>query len=123
MAREIKAGYSAGIRNAGGETGKFADKTLGAINQVDKALSGTAAKLAAFGLSFSLGAVTKDIIELDHRMARVGLTANAGALRGRTLQSSTSCFGLPGGVYSALRPSMDAWGTPTKPCTAWFCPR
>ena len=87
MAKEIKAGvtltlkdgYSAGIRNAGGETGKFADKTLGAINQVDKALSGTAAKLAAFGLSFSLGAVTKDIIKLDHRMARVGLTAGAGA--------------------------------------------
>jgi uncharacterized protein YukE len=87
MAKKIKAGveltlkdgYSAGIRNAGGETGKFADKTLGAVNQVDKALSGTAAKLAAFGLSFSLGAVTKDIIDLDHRMARVGLTANASA--------------------------------------------
>jgi hypothetical protein len=87
MAKEIRAGveltlkdgYSAGIRNAGSETGKFADKTLGALNQVDKALSGTAAKLAAFGLSFSLGAVTKDIIELDHRMARVGLTAGASA--------------------------------------------
>jgi hypothetical protein len=87
MAREIKAGveltlkdgYSAGIRNAGSETEKFAGKTLGVISQVDKALSGTAAKLAAFGLSFSLGAVTKDIIELDHRMARVGLTANASA--------------------------------------------
>jgi hypothetical protein len=85
MAKEIRAGveltlkdgYSAGIRKAGSETGKFADKTLGVINDVDKALSGAGAKLAAFGLSFSLGAVTKDIIELDHRMARVGLTANA----------------------------------------------
>jgi hypothetical protein len=21
-----------------------------------------------------------------------------------------------------MRPSLDAWGAPTKPCTAWFCP-
>jgi hypothetical protein len=87
MARNIRAGvelflkdgFSDGMRKAGSETGKFAGKTLGALNDVDRALSGMGAKLAAFGLSFSLGAVTKDIIELDHRMARVGLTANAGA--------------------------------------------
>ena len=87
MDRKIKAGvvltlkddYSAGISKAGSETGKFADKTLGVINDVDRALSGAAAKLAAFGLSFSLGAVTKDIIELDHQMTRVGLTASASA--------------------------------------------
>jgi hypothetical protein len=85
MATEIKTGvwlslkdnFSENIKKAGTESGKFADKTLGAINKIDKAISGTGAKLAAFGLSFSLGAVTKDIIELDHRMARVGLTANA----------------------------------------------
>jgi hypothetical protein len=51
-----------------------------------------------------------------------------GALRGSALQPSASCFGLPGrGVAhlrcaSVMRPSVDAWGTPTKPCTAWFCP-
>jgi hypothetical protein len=69
MAREIKAGVeltlkdgcSAGIRNAGVETERFAGKTLGAVNQVDRAFSGAAAKPAAFGLSFSPGAVTRDI--------------------------------------------------------------
>jgi hypothetical protein len=87
MAKEIKTGvvlslkdgYSAAIRKAGEETKSFAGKTLGAINQADKAFSGMGAKLAAFGLSLSLGAVTKDIIELDHRMTRVGLTASASA--------------------------------------------
>jgi hypothetical protein len=27
------------------------------------------------------------------------------------------------GFASVMRPSMDALGAPTKPCTAWFCPR
>jgi hypothetical protein len=89
MAEQIRTGiglflndkFSDAIKKAGAESGKFADKTLGAVNQIDRALSGTAAKLAAVGLSFSLGAVTKEIIELDHRMTRLGLTANASAQR------------------------------------------
>jgi hypothetical protein len=79
IALSLKDGFSPAIRKAGEEAKGFAGKTLGAINSVDKAFSGMGTKLAAFGLSFSLGAATKDIIELDHRMARVGLTAGAGA--------------------------------------------
>ena len=71
--------FSDAMKRAGKESKNFSDKTLGAVNKIDKALSGTGAKLAAFGLSLSVGAVTKDIIQLDHRMARVGLTANASA--------------------------------------------
>jgi hypothetical protein len=87
MAQEIKTGiglylddrYSAAIRKAGAESESFAGRTLGAVERVDKMLSGTAAKFAAFGLSFSLGAVSKEIIGLDHRMTRIGLTAGASA--------------------------------------------
>jgi len=75
----LKDGFSGGMKKACGAAGDFANKTLGALNKVDKALSGTAAKLAAFGVTLSVGAATKDIIELDHRMARLGLTANASA--------------------------------------------
>jgi hypothetical protein len=45
---------------AGKETESFAGKTLGAINGADKAFSGMGTKLAAFGLSFSLGASSYD---------------------------------------------------------------
>jgi hypothetical protein len=102
MAKEIKTGiglylddrYSAAIRKAGAESESFAGKTLGAVERVDKMLSGTAAKLAAFGLSFSLGAVSKEIIELDHRMTRIGLTANA---------SAEQVLGLKKSVFAAAR--------------------
>jgi hypothetical protein len=29
---------------------------------------------------------------------------------------------ISGRGASVMRLSMDAWGAPTKPCTAWFCP-
>jgi len=84
---EIKSGvtlslkdlFSQGMSKAAGAAGGFANKTLGAIEKVDKALSGTAAKLAAFGVTLSVGAAAKGIIEMDHRMTRLGLTANASA--------------------------------------------
>jgi hypothetical protein len=87
MAKEIKTGillslkdgFSAGIKKTAGETSGFADKAMGAINKVDAALSGAAAKLAALGVTLSLGVAAKDIIQLDHRMARLGLTASASA--------------------------------------------
>jgi biotin carboxylase len=46
--------------------------------------------------------------------------AENGGDAGAALQSSASCFGLPGGAHSVLRPSMDARGTPAQPCTAWL---
>ena len=87
MAKEIKAGveislrdlFSSGMSKAAGAASGFAQKTLGAIEKIDQAISGTAAKLAAFGLTLSVGAAAKGIIELDHRMTRLGLSVNASA--------------------------------------------
>ncbi|MDR1031028.1 MAG: phage tail tape measure protein [Treponema sp.] len=73
----LKDGFSRGIQRAGSATSGFAKDTIGAINTLDKALSGTAAKFAAFGVSLSVGAATSDMIALDHRLTRLGLTANA----------------------------------------------
>jgi len=86
---EIKSGvtlslkdlFSQGMGKAAGSASGFAGKTLGAIEKVDKAISGTAAKLAAFGLTLSVGAAAKGVIEMDHRMTRLGLSVNASAER------------------------------------------
>jgi hypothetical protein len=75
----LKDGFSQKIKAAGTASKGFADTTLGAVNKIDGALSGTAAKLAAFGVTLSLGTAAKEIIQLDHRMARLGLTAGSGA--------------------------------------------
>ena len=87
MGKEIKAGveinlrdlFSAGMNKAAGAASGFAQKTLGAVEKIDSAISGTAAKLAAFGITLSVGAAAKNIIELDHRMTRLGLSVNASA--------------------------------------------
>jgi hypothetical protein len=84
---EIKTGvllslkdlFSQGINKAAGAATGFAGKTLGAIDKVDSAISGTTAKLAALGLTLSVGAAAKGIIEMDHRMTRLGISANASA--------------------------------------------
>jgi hypothetical protein len=86
---EIKSGvtlslkdlFSQGMNKAAGAASGFAGKTLGAIEKVDKAVSGTTAKLAALGLTFSVGAAAKGVIEMDHRMTRLGLSVNASADR------------------------------------------
>jgi hypothetical protein len=87
VAKEIKAGveinlkdlFSAGMNKAAGAASGFAQKTLGAVEKIDNAISGTAAKLAAFGITLSVGAAAKGIIEMDHRMTRLGLSVNASA--------------------------------------------
>jgi len=86
---EIKSGvtlslkdlFSQGMSKAAGAASGFAQKTLGAVEKVDKAISGTTAKLAVFGLTLSVGAAAKGVIELDHRMTRLGLSVNASAER------------------------------------------
>jgi hypothetical protein len=79
VAFSLKDLFSPGMKKAAGAAGDFAGKTLGAIDKVDKAISGTGAKLAAFGLTLSVGAAAKGVIELDHRMTRLGISANASA--------------------------------------------
>jgi hypothetical protein len=76
---KLKDDFSKGIHKAAGASGDFAKKTIGALDKINSALSGTAAKLGAFGVTLSVGAAAKEIIELDDRLTRIGLTADASA--------------------------------------------
>ena len=84
---EIKAGillslkdkFSQGITDAGGTVQKFASSAASAIQGIDKAFSGLGTAAGALGVSLSLGAATKEIINLDNRLTRIGLTASASA--------------------------------------------
>jgi len=75
----LKDLFSQAMNKAAGAAGGFAEKTLGAVDKIDKAVSGTGAKLAAFGLTLSVGAAAKSVMELDHRMMRLGISAGASA--------------------------------------------
>lgn len=84
---EIKAGvllslkdkFSQGIKEAGGTVQKFASTAASAIQGIDKAFSGLGTAMGAIGVSLSVGAATKEIINLDNRLTRIGLTADASA--------------------------------------------
>lgn len=84
---EIKAGvllslkdkFSQGIKDAGGTVQKFASSAASAIQGIDKAFSGLGTAAGALGVSLSVGAATKEIIQLDNRLTRIGLTADASA--------------------------------------------
>lgn len=84
---EIKAGvllslkdkFSQGIKSAGSGVEAFASRAASAIQGVDKAFSGLGTAMGAIGVSLSVGAATKEIIELDNRLTRIGLTADASA--------------------------------------------
>lgn len=84
---EIKAGvllslkdkFSQGIKSAGSGVEAFASRAASAIQGVDKAFSGLGTAMGAIGISLSVGAATKEIIELDNRLTRIGLTADASA--------------------------------------------
>jgi hypothetical protein len=76
---KLKDEFSKGRGKAAGASGDFANKTLGALDKVNSALSGTAAKIGAFGVTLSLGAAAREIINFDDRLTRIGLTADASA--------------------------------------------
>ena len=84
---EIKAGvllslkdkFSQGIKDAGGTVQKFASSAASAIQGIDKAFSGLGTAAGALGVSLSVGAAAKEIIQLDSRLTRIGLTADASA--------------------------------------------
>lgn len=84
---EIKAGvllslkdkFSQGIKDAGGTVQKFASSAASAVQGIDKAFSGLGTAMGAIGVSLSVGAATKEIISLDSRLTRIGLTADASA--------------------------------------------
>jgi phage tail tape-measure protein len=76
---KLKDEFSKGMGKAAGASGDFSKKTRDALDKVNSAFSGTAAKIGAFGVSLSLGAAAKEIIELDHKVTRIGLTFRATA--------------------------------------------
>jgi TP901 family phage tail tape measure protein len=57
----------------------FAGNAAGAAEKVNKAFSGTAGVLGGPGVSIGALSAVKSTIDLDHRMVRLGLTANASA--------------------------------------------
>ena len=87
MAREITAGvllklkdqFSSQIRGAGISVQGFADKAVGVAEKVNKAFSGVAGTLGTLGVSIGALSAVKSAIDLDDRMVRLGLTANADA--------------------------------------------
>lgn len=87
MAREITAGvllrlkdqFSSQIRGAGISVQGFADKAVGVANKVNQAFSGLAGTLGTLGVSIGALSAINSTINLDNRMARLGLTANASA--------------------------------------------
>jgi len=87
MAREITAGvllklkdqFSSQIKGAGVSVQGFAANAVGMAEKVNQAFSGVAGTLGTLGVSIGALAAVKSTIDLDHRMARLGLTANASA--------------------------------------------
>jgi hypothetical protein len=87
MTREITAGvllklkdqFSSKIQGAGVSVQGFADKAVGVANKVNQAFSGLAGTLGTLGVSIGALSAIKGVMDMDHRMARLGLTANASA--------------------------------------------
>lgn len=93
---EIKAGillslkdkFSQGIKSAGSGVEAFASKASSAIQGVDKAFSGLGTAMGAIGVSLSVGAAAKEIINLDSKMTAFGVTMNMSAERINNLKQS-----------------------------------
>ena len=75
----LKDKFSQEIKGAGAATQKFASTAMSAVNKVDGVFSGLATKLGALGVSLSLGAASNQIIDMDARLTRMGMTADASA--------------------------------------------
>lgn len=75
----LKDLYSKELGKMGTATKKFSSDTLAAVNKIDGVFSGMKTKLGAIGVSLSLGAASNEIIDLDARLTRMGMTADASA--------------------------------------------
>ena len=75
----LKDLYSKELGKMGTATKKFSSDTLAAVNKIDGVFSGMKTKLGAIGVSLSLGAASNQIIDLDARLTRMGMTADASA--------------------------------------------
>ena len=75
----LKDNFSKEIKSAGACTQNFASTAMSAVSKVDKAFSGFKTKLGALGVSLSLGAAGNQIIDIDAKLTRMGMTADASA--------------------------------------------
>ena len=82
----LKDLYSKELGKMGTATKKFSSDTLAAVNKIDGVFSGMKTKLGAIGVSLSLGAASNQIIDLDARLTRMGMTADASAEQINTLK-------------------------------------
>jgi uncharacterized small protein (DUF1192 family) len=73
----LKDQFSSQIKGAGISVQGFANKAVGMAEKVNKAFSGVAGTLGTLGVSIGALSAVKSTIDLDHRMVRLGLTANA----------------------------------------------
>ena len=79
VALSLKDLYSQGIKKAGTETNNFSAGAVKAIDKVNSAMSGAMGKLGAIGVTVGFGVAVKSTIDMDDRLTRMGLSADATA--------------------------------------------
>ena len=99
----LKDLYSKELGKMGTATKKFSSDTLAAVNKIDSVFSGMKTKLGAIGVSLSLGAASNEIIDLDARLTRMGMTADASAEQVNRLKQK---------IFEAARDPNIKMGTP-----------
>jgi TP901 family phage tail tape measure protein len=68
--------FSPGLRKAGSEATSFGSGLTTALDKVNRATSGVAAKLGGLGLSIGAGVAVNGVIDLEARMERLGTAMN-----------------------------------------------
>jgi hypothetical protein len=75
----LKDQFSRGIKGAGSSLKDFSSTALGALDKINGAFSGLAGTLGTLGVSLGALAAVKSTIDMDDRLTRLGLTADASA--------------------------------------------
>ena len=87
MAEKIRAGveislkdqFSSGMKGASASVQSFSQKAIGAVEKVNGAFNSLTGKLGTLGVSIGAGMAVKATIDMDARLTRLGLTADASA--------------------------------------------
>jgi hypothetical protein len=75
----LKDQFSRGVKDAGISAKEFGATALGAVEKVNGAFSGLAGTLGTLGVSLGALSAVKSTIDLEDRLTRLGLTADASA--------------------------------------------
>jgi hypothetical protein len=75
----LKDQFSQGIKGAGASVQSFSQQAVGAANKINDAFSSVAGTLGTLGVSLGALATVKATIDMDDRLTRLGLTADASA--------------------------------------------